>query len=254
MGGTTANIRQEVKWIDDNRKEQMLLKDLKRLKTGKIIVFVGRRQLADKISKFLTSHSYMSSSLHGQQDQWQRERTIARFKEDKFRILCATSIAARGLDFHDISAVINFDFPLTMETYTHRIGRTGRIGEKGMAISYFNNSSQSLSYQLATFLGKHDQVVPGWLRALAGRLADRAQKKKALQAQVIRQTELLIDQQKTQAAAATRALLEQSAQQPYQPTLPPVEKLKQWPPPNTSQWPPPQYGTGSKTNASERTY
>ena len=149
------------------------------------------------------------------------------FSEDKFRILCATSIAARGLDFPDIAAVINYDFPLTMETYTHRISRTGRIGDAGMAISYFNNSSQSLSFQLASFLAKHsnffsskklkcviqktkkgvclktiffffiilDQVVPGWLRALAARLSDRAAKKKAAQSKTLEVDKYLSNQQ-----------------------------------------------------------
>jgi len=234
---TVANIRQEVKWIDDGKKQNMLLKDLKRLQTGKIIVFVGRRQMAESIAQFLQNHAYDAESLHGQQDQWVRERTLSKFKAGEFRILCATTIAARGLNVNHVLAVINYDFPLTMETYTTRITRTGRIGDKGMAISYFNSSSQSLSYALASFLNKHDQVVPGWLRALAGRLADRAKKKKAMQSQIERQTEALISLNKTQARANIGALLQNSAQL----SVPPVETLKQWPPPNTTAWPPPSF-------------
>lgn len=195
IGQTTDSIRQEVKWIDDSRKQKMLLKDLTRLDGGKLIVFVGRRQLADMICKFLNANGHGAGSLHGQQDSRQRERMITRFKEDKFQILCATSIAARGLDFPDIAAVINYDFPLTMETYTHRISRTGRIGDAGIAISYFNNSSQSLSFQLASFLAKHNQVVPGWLRALAARLSDRAAKKKAAQSKTLEVDKYLSNQQ-----------------------------------------------------------
>lgn len=98
-----------------------------------------------------------------------REETILKFKDDQFKILCATSVAARGLDFPSIEKVINFDMPTSIQNYTHRIGRTGRIGSSGIAISYFNHSSRNIAHPLIEFLRTNKQIIPNWLNEMTSK-------------------------------------------------------------------------------------
>jgi len=175
-GSSHETIYQEVKWVDEQRKKETLLQDLTSLAhlPGKFIVFVSRRVSADNVSYFLNCKGWKSGSIHGKQTQWQREESILKFKDDQFRVLCATSVVSRGLDFPDISLVINYDFPSTIQDYTHRIGRTGRIGSQGRAISYFNSGNMSLAGKLERFLRKHRQVIPKWLDKVKNTPAARA--------------------------------------------------------------------------------
>lgn len=169
-GSTADGIQQEVKWVEEASKRNELLKDLQNClnQPGKIIIFVAKRQSADRLSTYLNKNNLFSASIHGKQNQYQRETTIMRFKDDQFRVLCATSVAARGLDFPDISLVVNYDFPQSLQDYTHRIGRTGRIGSSGRAISYFNHSNMGLSGRLRNYLHKHKQRLPHWLAKMRG--------------------------------------------------------------------------------------
>jgi len=148
------------------KKKEELLLDCQKCE-GKMIVFVGRRQDAEEICNHLSNHNIKAGSLHGQMNQYQREEAILQFKDDQYRILCATSVAARGLDFPCIESVINYDMPPNLENYVHRIGRTGRIGSSGIAISYFNHSSKSICNPIVDFLLKHKQEVPVWLQKMA---------------------------------------------------------------------------------------
>ena len=90
---------------------------------------------ADEVSESLQSRGYAAEALHGDMNQSQRERTLARFKRGQVEILVATDVAARGLDIEDVSHVINYDVPYDPESYVHRIGRTGRAGRSGVAIT-----------------------------------------------------------------------------------------------------------------------
>ena len=126
-------------------------------------VFCGQRQRADFISAHLTDSGYAAGCLHGHMDQHRREEAMLKFKDDHFRILAATSVAARGIDVAAIEKVINYDMPPTIQDYEHRIGRTGRIGSSGTAVSYFNHSSRSMAGALTEFLRANNQPVPQWL-------------------------------------------------------------------------------------------
>jgi len=164
-GSSNNTIFQEVKWVDEHQKKDALLHDLNSLAhlPGKFIVFVSRRASADQVAFYLNNKGWLAGSIHGKQTQWQREESILKFKDDQFRVLCATSVVSRGLDFPDIALVVNYDFPSTIQDYTHRIGRTGRIGSQGRAISYFNHSNMNLASKLEKFLRKHQQVIPRWM-------------------------------------------------------------------------------------------
>jgi len=168
VGSTTTTITQEIKWVENRNKKQELLKDLAAC-TGKVIVFVSRRQNAGMVSNFLKSSGLEAGALHGHQDQYTREEAILNFRDDQFRVLVATSVAARGLDFPEIEQVINYDMPPNIEVYTHRIGRCGRIGTAGKAIAYFNSTSHNMAGKVVAFLRRSDQDIPHWLQMMSER-------------------------------------------------------------------------------------
>src|SRR3954468_22697657 len=100
------------------------------------IIFCSTKIMVDDLDEHLHSRGYMTDRLHGDITQAQRDRVMAKFRERKFEFLVATDVAARGLDVDDLEVVFNFDLPNDAEDYTHRIGRTGRAGRKGMAFTF----------------------------------------------------------------------------------------------------------------------
>lgn len=104
--------------------------------TGKLIIFCRTKKGVDDLVASLQARAYMSDGLHGDLSQSQRDRVMKKFREGKLEILVATDVAARGIDIDDITHVINYDIPQDHESYVHRIGRTGRAGKKGVAITF----------------------------------------------------------------------------------------------------------------------
>ena len=141
-------------------------------------VFCGRIKNVIAIHAHLKKSGYAAGCLHGKMDQLDREETILKFRDDSFRILVATSIAARGIDIAAVAKVINYDMSPTIQDYEHRIGRTGRIGSTGDAVSYFNNYSRRMAGVLIEFLRTHNQTVPEWLLEIAKNAVSKAEEKK----------------------------------------------------------------------------
>ena len=100
------------------------------------IVFLRTKRSADKLAKALTERGFKVIAIHGDKTQAQRNKALAAFKEGKVNILLATDVVARGIDIDNVTHVINFDLPQTHEDYIHRIGRTGRAGNIGQAITF----------------------------------------------------------------------------------------------------------------------
>ena len=100
------------------------------------MVFTRTKRGADRVAKELNNNGIRSESIHGDKSQGARERALKGFKDRKIRVLVATDIASRGIDVEKLSHVINFEIPEQAETYVHRIGRTGRAGSSGIAISF----------------------------------------------------------------------------------------------------------------------
>lgn len=146
---------------------------------GRVIVFVEKQHTADYLCRFLTGKNYKSVSIHGKHEQWEREEAMKEFRKGRARILVATSIAARGLDIPQIHMVINYDMPKDISTYTHRIGRTGRAGHEGLAITYMDHESRGVSYKLVTLLRGAKQEVPQWLSDLSGERFKRRKRKRS---------------------------------------------------------------------------
>lgn len=104
--------------------------------TGKLIIFCRTKRGVDDLASALQSRGYLADGLHGDLSQSQRDRVMKKFREGKLDILIATDVAARGIDIDDITHVINYDIPQDHESYVHRIGRTGRAGRKGVAMTF----------------------------------------------------------------------------------------------------------------------
>ncbi len=134
---TSDHIEQNV--IKANSKDQkvkILVDLLHQPEFDKVIIFTQTKWAAQRLARDLADKGFRADAIHGNKSQPQRQRTLQAFKSGKIAILVATDVAARGLDIPKVSHVINFDQPTTYEDYTHRIGRTGRAGETGHALTF----------------------------------------------------------------------------------------------------------------------
>ncbi len=132
---TNVDIAQRYYMINDNERNEAIVRLLETENTYKSIIFARTKKEADDLHLLLKSRGYKSRALHGDMDQRERRKSILDFKEKKSDILVATDVASRGLDISDVSHVFNYHIPLNSEIYVHRIGRTGRAGKKGVAIT-----------------------------------------------------------------------------------------------------------------------
>lgn len=130
-----AKIKQDVLHVTESEKFDKLIEQLD-TRAGSIIVFVKTKWNADKMAKKLRTERFEAEAIHGDLRQNQRDRVIAAFRQQRYRILVATDIAARGLDIPHIEHVINYDLPQCPEDYIHRIGRTARAGAEGEALCF----------------------------------------------------------------------------------------------------------------------
>ena len=136
---------------------------------AKMIVFTAKKISCNDLANRLWDEGYAVDSLHGDRPQWERTRVMQAFKQGELRMLIATDVAARGLDVKDVGVVINYDMPggtNGVEDYVHRIGRTGRAGNKGMAYTFFTDSDKKTATQLVEVLKKADQEIPPELQAM----------------------------------------------------------------------------------------
>ncbi|XP_037095489.1 DEAD-box helicase 3 X-linked a isoform X3 [Syngnathus acus] len=168
VGSTSENITQKVVWVEDTDKRSFLLDLLNA--TGKdslTLVFVETKKGADALEDFLYHEGYACTSIHGDRSQRDREEALHQFRSGRCPILVATAVAARGLDISNVKHVINFDLPSDIEEYVHRIGRTGRVGNLGLATSFFNDKNSNITKDLLDILVEAKQEVPTWLESLA---------------------------------------------------------------------------------------
>jgi ATP-dependent RNA helicase RhlE len=133
---TVDRIKQCLFFVDPSSKEKLLLKLLKQEHFTSVLVFTRTKHKANKLALFLRKNKILSDAIHGNKSQSARTKAIQDFKTGKTKVLVATDIAARGIDIDDISHVINFELPNEPENYVHRIGRTARAGNDGIAFSF----------------------------------------------------------------------------------------------------------------------
>ncbi|MDW7650580.1 MAG: DEAD/DEAH box helicase [Bacillota bacterium] len=141
---TLNEIRQMIVATTDRAKQDTLFKLIDNYRPYLALVFCRTKRRTAKLNKSLLEHGYLSDELHGDLSQAKREQVMKRFREAKLQILVATDVAARGLDVEGITHVFNYDIPQDVESYIHRIGRTGRAGEKGLAITLATPGDRSI--------------------------------------------------------------------------------------------------------------
>ncbi len=132
---TNDKIKQNYYVVKENERDDALIRLLDFKDPEKAIVFCRTKREVDRLSNFLSSKGYSAKGLHGDMEQRQREEVIKAFKRDNLEILIATDVAARGLDVSNVTHVFNYHIPFDSESYVHRIGRTGRAGKEGVAVS-----------------------------------------------------------------------------------------------------------------------
>jgi ATP-dependent RNA helicase RhlE len=140
---TSKNVAQLLYFVPKKSKIELCLHLLRNTIKGNIIIFRRTKYGVDKLEKTLLNNDYKVDSIHGDKSQTGRQDALNRFKTGEVNILIATDVAARGIDINDLDAVVNFDLPNVPETYVHRIGRTARAGNTGMAYSLCSADERS---------------------------------------------------------------------------------------------------------------
>ena len=167
VGSTSENITQKVEYVEDGDKRSTLLDILHTHKGGLTLIFVETKRMADSLSDFLINQNFPATSIHGDRTQRERERALEVFRSGRFPILVATAVAARGLDIPNVTHVVNYDLPTDIDDYVHRIGRTGRAGNTGIATAFFNRGNRGIVRELIDLLKEANQEVPAFLEAIA---------------------------------------------------------------------------------------
>uniref|UniRef100_A0A7S1C9S8 RNA helicase n=2 Tax=Bicosoecida sp. CB-2014 TaxID=1486930 RepID=A0A7S1C9S8_9STRA len=169
VGSAASDITQKVDFVDDRDKVDYLTRFLNTIHEGLILVFTETKRQADYLEDCLCRDGYPATSIHGDKSQPEREAALSSFKRGFTPILVATDVAARGLDVSDVMLVVNFDMSKAVDDYVHRVGRTGRCGNTGTALTFFNDRNRSCAGELYQLLVDSKQEAPEWLWAMAQR-------------------------------------------------------------------------------------
>lgn len=153
------SIEQSLYMVDSENKKQLLLEVLRDDTLKSVLIFTRTKNGAEKVTAFLLKNSLQAEVLHGGKTQYQRQEALELFKDNKLKILVATDVAARGIDIDELSMVINYDLPTVPQNYIHRIGRTGRAGLEGRAISFCDINERELLSGIEELLNKKIPVV-----------------------------------------------------------------------------------------------
>jgi ATP-dependent RNA helicase RhlE len=160
VSSTAEKIEQAVYMVAKQDKQPLLVHLIKEQSIKRTIVFARTKHGADKIAKELNKASVRADALHGNKTQSARQRALDNFKNGRIKVLVATDIAARGIDVDDLTHVINFDLPNVPETYVHRIGRTGRAGASGIALSFCDKEERAYLKDISKLIAQAIPVVP----------------------------------------------------------------------------------------------
>lgn len=159
VSSTAEKVQQGVYFVEKNDKKKLLLHVLKDKSIKSTLVFTRTKHGADRVSKDLTKLGVPTMAIHGNKSQNARQNALKAFKEGKLRVLVATDIAARGIDIDELAYVINYEIPNVPETYVHRIGRTGRAGASGIAISFCDEEEKEFLNDIQKLIGKKVPVM-----------------------------------------------------------------------------------------------
>src|ERR1700730_12463827 len=148
----SENVRVQAFEVAADRKQEMLHRLLSK-ETGRCLVFARTKRGTERLAKNLNREGFAAAMIHGDRSQSQRTSALAGFQQGRYRVLVATDLASRGIHVQDIAHVINYDLPEVAENFIHRVGRTGRAGEHGVASTLFTRDQRSELFQLERTLG-----------------------------------------------------------------------------------------------------
>jgi len=170
VGGANSDVDQTILQVTQFDKREKLMEVLRSVPGERILVFVGQKRNADFLASYLSQSGFNTTSIHGDRLQREREKALRDFCSKECEVLIATNVAARGLDIPNVELVINYDLPNEIEEYVHRIGRSGRCGNVGRAVTFFDpneTADQGMARPLVRQLMNCQMVVPEWLEAVA---------------------------------------------------------------------------------------
>jgi len=176
------NVIQHIIFVEAATKQaeliQLFMKSFQN-EDVKVLIFLATKYACDKLCKNLRKAGWPALAIHGDKTQRERDWVMEQFRNGESPILIATDLASRGIHIDDINFVVNYDFPHTIEDYIHRIGRTGRAGKKGTAISFFEESRDCrVAKPLLKHLERGDQDVPRKLERLAKQFGGSSKRKR----------------------------------------------------------------------------
>jgi ATP-dependent RNA helicase RhlE len=151
---TKASIKQLLHPVDKRQKKNLLTHLIKQNNWDQVLVFTRTKRGANQLTTYLEEHDISAMPIHGNKSQGARTRALEKFKAGDVKVLVATDLAARGIDISDLPHVVNFDMPDVAENYVHRIGRTGRAGKKGVALSLVSADEADVLADIETLIGK----------------------------------------------------------------------------------------------------
>ncbi|ROT63942.1 vasa-like protein [Penaeus vannamei] len=168
VGAANTDVKQEVLCVPKFEKKAKLVEMCEEILISaddeKILVFVEQKRVADFVGTYLCEKKFRATTMHGDRYQAQREQALSEFRTGVHNILVATAVAARGLDIKGIGVVVNYDLPKDIDEYVHRIGRTGRLGNRGLSISFYDDETDAcLTKDLVKVLSEANQTIPDWL-------------------------------------------------------------------------------------------
>ncbi|GHE79254.1 DEAD/DEAH box helicase [Thalassotalea profundi] len=164
QNATSGKVKQSVYWVAEARKRELLSELIGVNNWKQVLVFAGTKESANILAKELKLDGIKAALCHGDISQGGRNKALEQFAQGQIRVLVATDVAARGLDIEDLPYVINFHLPFLAEDYVHRIGRTGRAGKTGTAISLVSPKDEKFLQNIETLIGRtFDRIVePGY--------------------------------------------------------------------------------------------
>ncbi len=161
---TVGTVKQKIHPVDQARKSELLIQLIKQHNWPQVLVFSRTKQGADRLVSQLENAGISAASIHANRTQHARTQVLAGFKSERIAVLVATDIASRGIDVNQLPCVINFDLPDLPEDYVHRIGRTGRAGSSGLAISLFSEDESKKLQAIERVIGVkfEHEIIPGF--------------------------------------------------------------------------------------------
>ena len=163
VGSASRDVKQTLEYVEQNDKNDFLIRFLNQVQDGLILVFVETKRGADYLEGLLCHEGFPATSIHGDRSQREREEALKSFRTGRTPVLVATDVAARGLDIDGVTQVINFDMPSNVDDYVHRIGRTGRVGNIGHAMSMVCEKNRNIARDLYELVVENGQECPPWL-------------------------------------------------------------------------------------------